>query len=362
MKKMRCDKTLAPAHFAGASVFLFCGSGPAIRVYNFNTNRAMMIPFRSLMLILLSYLLLVSASPTSIGADNPKTIEPKQREFFEARIRPVLIKHCYECHSAKSDEVKGNLLVDSAAGLLQGGDSGPAIVAGKPDESPLIEALRYDGVEMPPAGRLSPSIVKNFEHWVEMGAPDPRTDQPAPGVIKPQRTIDLEAGRQFWAFRPVEHHQQPEVSDKSWPKSYIDAFVLRKLETAGLKPAVDADRRTLIRRLYFDLIGLPPSPKEVMTFVADKSNNAVDGVVDQVLDSPEFTGDGTGSMSLGMPTQMARTSTRLSTTPGNIAITSSTRSTATSRLMSLCGSRLRETCLLTKTTNNWPKESSRPAS
>lgn len=247
-----------------------------------------MIPFRSLMLILLSYLLLVSASPTTIGADNPKTIEPKQLEFFEARIRPVLIKHCYECHSAKSDEVKGNLLVDSAAGLLQGGDSGPAIIAGKPDESPLIEALRYDGVEMPPAGRLSPSIVKNFEHWVEMGSPDPRTDQPAPGVIKPQRTIDLEAGRQFWAFRPVEHHQQPEVSDKSWPKSNVDAFVLRKLETAGLKPAVDADRRTLIRRLYFDLIGLPPSPEEVTTFVADKSDNAVDRVVDRLLDSPQF--------------------------------------------------------------------------
>ena len=247
-----------------------------------------MIPFRRLILILLSYLLLVSGSPTTIGADHQKTIEPKQLEFFEARIRPVLIKHCYECHSAKSDEVKGNLLVDSAAGLLQGGDSGPAIVTGKPDKSPLIEALRYDGVEMPPAGRLSPSIVKNFEHWVEMGSPDPRTDQPAPGVIKPQRTIDLEAGRQFWAFRPVEHHQRPEVSDKSWPTSDVDAFVLRKLETAGLKPAVDADRRTLIRRLYFDLIGLPPSPEEVTTFVADKSDNAVDRVVDQLLDSPQF--------------------------------------------------------------------------
>ena len=247
-----------------------------------------MIPLRSLILILLSYLLLVSASPTTIGNDNQKPIEPKQLEFFEARIRPVLIKHCYECHSTKSDEVKGNLLVDSAAGLLHGGDSGPAIVAGKPDESPLIEALRYDGVEMPPDGRLSPSIVKNFERWVEMGSPDPRTDQPSPDVIKPQRTIDIEAGRQFWAFRPVEHHQRPEVSDNSWPKSDVDAFVLRKLETAGLKPAVDADRRTLIRRLYFDLIGLPPSPEEVTTFVADTSDNAVDTVVDRLLDSPQF--------------------------------------------------------------------------
>ncbi len=220
--------------------------------------------------------------------DDAPSITPEKLEFFEARIRPVLIKHCYECHSAKSEEIKGNLLVDSAAGLLQGGDSGPAIVAGKPNESPLIEALRYDGVEMPPAGRLPPNVVKDFERWVEMGSPDPRTDHPAPGVIKPQRTIDLEAGRQFWAFRPVENHQRPDVSDKAWPKSDIDAFVLRKLEAAKLKPAADADRRTLIRRLFFDLIGLPPSPEEVAAFLDDKSETAVQSVVDRLLDSPQF--------------------------------------------------------------------------
>ena len=226
-----------------------------------------------------------------LRADGEKTIEPEKLEFFEAKIRPVLIEHCYECHSAKSKEVKGSLLVDSAAGLLQGGDSGPAIIAGKPDESPLIEALRYDGVEMPPAGRLPASVVKDFERWVEMGSPDPRTDSPAPGVIKPQRTIDLEAGRQFWAFRPIVDHQRPEVSDKSWPKSDIDAFVLQKLETAGIKPATDAAPRTLIRRVYFDLIGLPPSPEEVAGFLKSHQNDPEDAlrkVVDRLLESPQF--------------------------------------------------------------------------
>jgi hypothetical protein len=252
------------------------------------TGLVMLFSARCLTLAILSCAVLFSANETLLGADDAKKIDPEKLEFFESRIRPVLIKHCYECHSAKSEEVKGSLLVDSAAGLLQGGDSGPAIIAGKPDESPLIEALRYDGVEMPPDGRLSANVVKDFERWVKMGSPDPRTDHPAPGVIKPQRTIDLEAGRQFWAFRPVVHHDRPETSDKSWPAADIDAFVLQKLEAAGLKPAVDADRRILIRRLYFDLIGLPPSPSEVAAFLDDKSDTAVQTVVDRLLDSPQF--------------------------------------------------------------------------
>jgi hypothetical protein len=223
-----------------------------------------------------------------LAADEAKAIDPAKLEFFESRIRPVLIKHCYECHSAKSKEVKGSLLVDSAAGLLQGGDSGPAIVAGKPNKSPLIEALRYEGVEMPPAGRLPANVVKDFERWVEMGSPDPRTDNPAPGVVKPQRTIDLEAGRQFWAFQSIINHARPDVSDKSWPNSDIDAFVLQKLEAAGLKPAADASRRTLIRRVYFDLIGLPPSPEEVTAFLKDDSDGALNTVVDRLLESPQF--------------------------------------------------------------------------
>ena len=242
----------------------------------------------SILLLAAIAVIVLSQVPSLHAADEAKAINPAKLEFFESRIRPVLIKHCYECHSAKSEEVKGSLLVDSAAGLLQGGDSGPAIVVGKPNKSPLIEALRYEGVEMPPDGRLPANVVKDFERWVEMGSPDPRTDNPAPGVIKPQRTIDLEAGRQFWAFRPIVNHQRPEVSDASWSKSDIDAFVLQKLEAANLKPAADADQRTLIRRVYFDLIGLPPSPEEVTAFLQDDSIEALTKVVDRLLESPQF--------------------------------------------------------------------------
>ena len=243
---------------------------------------------RHILVVMLGSLVAFSLASNSLRADDQKTIAPEKLEFFEAKIRPVLIKHCYECHSATSEEISGSLLVDSAVGLLQGGDSGPAVVSGKPDESPLIEALRYETVEMPPDGRLPKSVVEDFARWIQMGAPDPRTDSPPPGVIKPQQTIDLEAGRQFWAFRPVVDHGPPEVTDKSWPKSDIDAFVLQRLEGAGLKPAADADRRTLIRRIYFDLIGLPPSPKEVSEFLNDKSDNAVQKIVDRLLDSPQF--------------------------------------------------------------------------
>lgn len=244
--------------------------------------------YRSCTLLVSASVALIAAWNTSVHAEDEAKIDSQQLEFFEARIRPVLIKHCYECHSAKSEEVKGSLLVDSSVGLMQGGDSGPAIVAGKPDESPLIEALRYEGVEMPPDGRLPANVIRDFERWVEMGAPDPRTDHPAPGAIKPQRVIDLEAGRQFWAFRPVTNHERPKVADESWPASDMDAFVLKRLEDAGLKPAPDAERRTLIRRVYFDLIGLPPTPEQVAAFLNDSSEDALKTVVDELLDSPQF--------------------------------------------------------------------------
>lgn len=242
---------------------------------------------RFLILTVVCQVLQLAGTATLCADDNVK-ITPEQIEFFESRIRPVLIRHCYECHSTMSEEIKGSLLVDSAAGLRQGGDSGPAIVSGKPDESPLIEALRYEGVEMPPDGRLPASVIRDFERWVEMGSPDPRTDSPAPGVIKPQRTINLEAGRQFWAFRSVTDPQPPQVKNNSWPTSDIDAFVLARLESAGLSPADDTDRRTLIRRLYFDLIGLPPSPDDVAAFLADETDDSIETVVDRLLDSPQF--------------------------------------------------------------------------
>ena len=237
---------------------------------------------RTMFIALAAFASVAFGGRVSLGED------AKQREFFESRIRPMLVKHCYECHSAKAKEIKGNLRVDSAAGLLDGGDSGPALVAGKPGESLLMEALRYESFEMPPAGRLPKKIIDDFEQWIKTGAYDPRTETPPSEPKAAPRTIDIEAGREFWAFQPVKRAETPAVSDKDWPLNDIDIFVLAKLEQARLKPAADADRRTLIRRLYFDLIGLPPSPAETRAFLQDDSPGAWKRVVDRLLDSREF--------------------------------------------------------------------------
>ncbi|MBC8351179.1 MAG: DUF1553 domain-containing protein [Planctomycetes bacterium] len=205
--------------------------------------------------------------------------------FFETRIRPILVEHCYECHSVGSKEVKGSLIVDSAAGLLKGGDSGTSLVPGKPDESLLLEALRYESLEMPPAGRLPKNVINDFQEWIEMGAVDPRGGDAGPAV---RSKIDIEAGREFWAFRPTQSHTPPAVVDVNWPRSEIDAFVLARLEEAKLKPAPDADRATLARRLYYNLLGLPPTPEQVREFVDDPSSNATETLVDRLLDSPQF--------------------------------------------------------------------------
>lgn len=211
--------------------------------------------------------------------------DAKKLEFFETRIRPVLVEHCYECHSVGAKEVKGSLVVDTAAGLLKGGDSGASLVPGKPDESLLLEALRYESVEMPPAGRLPENVIQDFERWIEMGAPDPRGGDAGPVT---RSKIDIEAGRQFWAFQSPQPHTPPMVTDANWPRSKIDAFVLKRLEDAKLKPAADADRETLARRLYYDLLGLPPTPEQVSAFVNDSSPAATETLVDHLLDSKQF--------------------------------------------------------------------------
>ena len=211
--------------------------------------------------------------------------ESEGSQFFETRIRPILIKHCYECHSKDAKEVKGSLVVDSAAGLLAGGDSGATLVPGKPEASLLLEALRYEGLEMPPDGRLPPSVINDFEAWIKMGAADPRVGDPRNVSLS---SIDVEAGRDYWAFQSPRLYGPPAVADEQWPRSAIDRFVLARLEESGLLPAPDADRSTLVRRLYFDLIGLPPTPEQVDAFVKDSSSDAVDALVGRLLDSPQF--------------------------------------------------------------------------
>lgn len=208
-------------------------------------------------------------------------------DFFEKKIRPLLVQHCYECHSEESGEPAGNLLLDRKAGWVEGGDLGPAIVPGKPDESLLIGAIRYaeSDLEMPPTGKLSDAEIKLFEEWVRRGAPDPRTTAAAG---KPASSIDLEAGRRHWAFQPVIDPPLPEVKDTSWPQSSIDFFILAALEDKGLRPAPAADKRTLLRRATIDLTGMPPTPEEVEAFLADESPGAFARVVDRLLASPHY--------------------------------------------------------------------------
>ncbi len=213
-------------------------------------------------------------------------ITPQQLAFFEAKIRPVLIENCYKCHAASADKIKANFVLDTREGIRKGGDLGVAVVPGNLEESLLIQAVRYkdDDLKMPPKTRLSDEVIADFERWVAMGAPDPR-DGKAPVVAK---GIDIEAGRSYWAFQPPRRSTPPEVKDENWPRSDIDRFLLAKLEAKGLKPVADADRYTLLRRVYFDLIGLPPSAEEIETFVADPSPAALESVVDRLLAMPQF--------------------------------------------------------------------------
>src|SRR6185312_1582272 len=207
-------------------------------------------------------------------------------DFFESHIRPVLIDRCYQCHSTKASEIKGHLLLDSRAGVLKGGERGAVIISGQPDKSRLIGAIRWDNpdLQMPPKHRLSEQEVSDFVQWVRIGAPDPRSDVPK----APPATSDPTAARLRWAFGLPKDSPVPAVKDASWCKSPIDHFILAKLEAQGLRPAPAADKRTLIRRAYFDLIGLPPSIGEVEAFVRDQSPDAFAKVVDHLLASPHY--------------------------------------------------------------------------
>jgi hypothetical protein len=185
-------------------------------------------------------------------------------EFFEKKIRPVLAKNCYECHSgaaAKKGKLKGGLQLDTRAGIRKGGDSGAAVTPNKPEASLILFALRQEkNLEMPPRGKLPDSVIADFGKWLEIGAPDPRDGE----AIEVVRVDDFEKAREFWSFRPVSNPSRPKVKESSWPRSKIDFFVAQKREAAGLVMADDSDPRVLVRRLYFDLIGLPPTPKDVV--------------------------------------------------------------------------------------------------
>ena len=210
--------------------------------------------------------------------------------FFEKAIRPVLVKHCYECHSAEAaarGKLQAGLSLDTKQGTLTGGESGPAVVPGDAKKSLLVAALRYESYEMPPSGRLPADVIENFVKWIAMGAPDPREGTAAPAPRRAAFQITPE-DRGHWAFQPVRHDPPPSVTDANWVRDELDRFVLAKLERAGQRPNVPANKYALLRRTSYALTGLPPTPDEIAAFIANDSPDAFEKVVDRLLDSPEF--------------------------------------------------------------------------
>jgi cytochrome c553 len=219
----------------------------------------------------------------------------EERDFFESRIRPVLAQECYSCHAAATKK-NGGLTVDSRAGLLKGGSTGPAVVPGKPAESLLLRTIRHEDPElkMPRNGaKLDDATIRDFEGWIARGAPDPRDRPATKEEIARETAFDavLRRRKTWWSFRPVAAPAVPEVRDGAWSDHPVDRFILSRLEAAGLQPSADADPRILARRLFEVLIGLPPSPEEVEAFVAahaEEPRAAVAALVDRLLDSPRF--------------------------------------------------------------------------
>lgn len=232
--------------------------------------------------------LLVTACPSLLRG------EPVAEDvlFFENKIRPVLVKYCYECHAADAKEIGGKLRLDSRDGMRKGGETGTTLIAGQPDKSLIIQALRYEGLEMPPDRPLPESVVNDFVQWVRRGAPDPRVTKST--AVRSQTAQPGQAaadGHKLWSLQPVQNSPLTDVENRQWARDPLDWFVLSHIEAAGFAPTHDADPRTLVRRLYYDLIGLPPTSDNVGAFIADhqqRGSEAVARWVDRLLASPQF--------------------------------------------------------------------------
>jgi cytochrome c553/uncharacterized small protein (DUF1192 family) len=233
----------------------------------------------------------IGAADAPAAAKAGDAADRERLEFFEKRIRPVLVEQCYKCHSDQARKLKGDLKLDSLAAMIKGGTSKhPAIVPGKPDESLVIKAMRYvdDDLQMPPKAKLDDQAISDMATWIAMGAPFPEGAASSAAPQQPAYVVDAEQAKSFWSFQPVKDPPPPAVKQAGWPLGDIDRFVLAKLEDKGLTPAPVADRRTLIRRATFDLTGLPPTPEEIDAFLADPSPNAFATVVDRLLASPRY--------------------------------------------------------------------------
>jgi hypothetical protein len=235
--------------------------------------------------VLVGGILMVAASPA-------RAQQPVTNEFFESRIRPVLAAKCYACHNSKMKEPKGYLTLDTREGVMKGGTLGPALVPGKPADSKLLHAMRYADphLQMPPSGKLTDEVIADFEAWIAGGAPDPRADNSGAAVSK-RRIVDdaeLAKGRQWWAFQAVNVLPQPVSAHASAARTKLDHFVFAKLAEKELAPSPEADDRTLIRRVYIDLIGLKPTYDEVEAYASDASSNKYEKLLDRLLAMPQY--------------------------------------------------------------------------
>jgi len=245
-------------------------------------------------LVMTSSMAFVSAR----GGEPDSQAKAARDKFFEQSVRPLLAENCYSCHGDKKQ--KGGLRLDSLQAILKGGESGPAVVPAKPDESLLVEAINYEGVEMPPNGKLDPAKVAILTRWVSLGAHWPDRDRaahaPSAGASNPPRSKLSDADRAFWSLQPVRKPSVPNLPTSGsadwdwadWERNPIDRFILQPLLKNGLTPAPEADKNTLIRRVTFDLTGLPPTIEEVDAFNADNAPGAYERLIDRLLASPRY--------------------------------------------------------------------------
>src|SRR3954470_2578662 len=226
----------------------------------------------------------VAAPVSAFAAEMERVSDAAGIEFFEKKIRPVLADHCYKCHSG--EKIKGGLQIDLRDTMRKGGKHGPAIVPGNPEKSLLLTAISYHDqkLQMPPKEQLTDAQVADFTQWVKMGAPDPRDGK----SVAARPAYDWEKAKQFWSFKPVVEPAVPQVKDAAWAQNSIDRFIHSAQESAGVTPVEPADKRALIRRVTYDLTGLPPTPDEVESFVNDPSPNAYSALIERLLASPAY--------------------------------------------------------------------------
>jgi len=247
-------------------------------------KRCQFVCFTTAFLAVVTAFLPVLSGTTFAGETAKPT--PEQLQFFETKVRPILVANCQKCHSGK--EPKGDLSLDSRGGLLAGGETGDVVVPGQPEKSLLVEAINRTSIEMPPDKKLADADIATLTEWVKLGAPwsdEPGASGPA---LRKSRGKITDEDRSYWAFQPVKKTAAPEIDKDGWSRGRIDRYLLAKMIPEGLHPVAEADKATLIRRITFDLLGLPPSPEEVAAFAKDNRPDAYERLIDRLLASPLY--------------------------------------------------------------------------